>query len=106
MVSAEAAVFEISENACVSFEALMLVCELIEECFEDESARFEVKRFALSKRGPKPRKGKRDEATSTLDSERGVIEKSRDRGECPPKGNSAYGRGNSHHCSRRKGGEG
>jgi hypothetical protein len=104
MISAEAAVFDISENPYVCPTALILVCELVEERFVEKSADMETEEFTLSEATPMPRKGKRDGATSPLESEGKSIRGDRNRRTRPPRSNSVHGRGNSSPHKTRKGG--
>jgi hypothetical protein len=104
MTSSEAAVFDISENSYVCPAALILVCELIEARKMEMSAVAETEEFTLFKAPTEPRKGKRDEATSPLESEGKSIQRDRNRRTCPPRSNSVHGRGNSSRHKKRKGG--
>lgn len=106
MTSAEAAVFKISKSPTVSLEAMIRVHELIEIQNERAKEDIEVKRITLSGKKSNPRKGKKDETTSTLDLGEKSIQSNRNRVENAARGNRNHGRSNSRDHSKKKGGKG
>jgi len=102
---AEATIFGIAESPTVSLEAMMRVCELIEKRNEKDKGDIEIKRSTLSTRKSKPRKGRPNEPTATLDYGRKGVQSNKGRIACPARGNRNHGRSDHRRCSNKKGGK-